>query len=402
MSRANALPQGYSDVREVSADPLASVYRATDATSGRPVMLEVLDLGGVSAQAREAFDHEMETLTRLSTHPNVVTLYEYLRSDVHPVLVLEPTRHSLADHVRREGCVPIKAAIELTVRIAGALATSHRAGLLHRDVRPDTVAITDAGEAVLCAFGLARLVAAARVTITDHGLASSHVAPESLHGAVGSEAADVYGLASTAYQTITGHSPFRTGADEPVGIVLRRILQEPVAPLVGPGVPSGLSDVLVSGMAKHPAARPGVEDLARQLQDIERSQGWAPTPFLVFDSPLLRAPPARPDPDIHKNSITDATLVPPLPGGGSPEPEETPPTSAIAHHGEETTHDAPSGDPGRLRCANGHSVERSERVQRFCRYCGEPLLATCPHGHAIPPGARFCGLCGTPVRDQLE
>lgn len=139
-------------------------------------------------------------------------------------------------------------------------------------------------------------------------------------------------------------------------------------------------------MAKDPNARPhSAESVAHELQAIQRAGGWDITPILVFGPPITAEPgtaaAARPRTPV---GLDDTTLT-----GGGEAPAEP--------RGSSTERVEASLAAAILQCGSGHVIERSHRPQRFCRYCGEPLLARCSNGHAVEAEDRFCGDCGVPV-----
>ena len=280
---------GYTAVTEIGSGAFAAVYRATEVATGRPVALKLLKVSAVESRVMEAFDREVRSLGAVSSHPNIVTLYRTLTTaDDRPVLVLELCRESTADRVRRSGPLDPREAVAIGIKIAGALETAHRAGLLHRDMKPQNVLITDYGKPVLADFGLAALQASAQSTESLFGFTTLHAAPEVLEGQRLSPATDVYGLASTLYQLISGKAPFSAFDGEAPAAVILRILRDPAVPLRIENVPLGLSDLLTDALAKHPEDRPqSATSFADALRGVQKACGWAPTAYAVWgDAPL--------------------------------------------------------------------------------------------------------------------
>ena len=174
---------GYAEVTEIGSGAFASVYRAIELATQRPVALKVLKVSARHPHVMEAFDREVKALGALSSHPNIVTLYRSLTTpDGRPVLVLELCRESVAARVRREGPIPPEEAVAIGIKIAGALETAHRGGLLHRDMKPQNILITEYHEPALADFGVAALQASAQSVEGVFGFTTLHAPPEVLEG----------------------------------------------------------------------------------------------------------------------------------------------------------------------------------------------------------------------------
>lgn len=284
---------GYTDLEEIGGGAYATVFRAVETETGRPVALKVMKFDTVHADLLETFNREIQALAAISGHPNIVTLYRPCETpDGRPVLVLELCRESLGKQLRDAGP---RAAVEVTrtgVKIAGALETAHRNGFLHRDMKPQNLLITYFGEPALADFGVAALQASAQSTAGLFGLTTLHAAPEMLEGHHLSPATDVYGLASTMYQLIAGRAPFEPFDHEAPASVILRILCDPVPPLRADDVPLRLADLLETALAKEPEGRPrSAADFARALQEVEAKEGWAVTSFTAWgeDGPRSEA-----------------------------------------------------------------------------------------------------------------
>jgi serine/threonine protein kinase len=330
---------GFEDVSEIGRGAFSTVYRAVETETRRHVALKLIRAGGLP-HVLESFDRELQALAVVSGHPNIVTLYRVTSAaDGRPVLVLELCRGSYAERVRVLGPLPPREVVSIGVKIAGALETAHRSGLLHRDMKPQNLLETQFGEPALADFGVAALRAAAPSTEGLLGFASLHAPPEVLEGRPTSPATDVYGLASTMYQLLTGRAPFTTFEGETPASVILRILRDPAAPLLAPGVPLALSDALVTALAKVPADRPhGAGAFAEELRAIEASCGWPPTHYAVWGqrppaaavppSDPVRSPPVGPSestsppgPARSTRSVDTAAAGGPVPAAGAPPPE---------------------------------------------------------------------------------
>ncbi len=278
---------GFVDVTHIGGGRFSSVYRAREVDTDRTVALKLLTVHEVSAHALDSFRRETMALGPLSSHPNIVTLYRtFATPQGMPVLVLELCRGSVADRVRAEGPLAPSRSVSVAIKIAGALETAHRAGVLHRDVKPQNILVTEYDEPALADFGLARLQSSTETTAAIFAFTTRHAAPELLEGSGASAATDVYELASSLYQLMSGRAAFRSYDGEAPASVILRILRDPVEPLMRDGVPMTLSDLLVQAMAKDPSERPtSMKAFAEALCAIESQQGWPRTAYAVLGHP---------------------------------------------------------------------------------------------------------------------
>jgi serine/threonine protein kinase len=305
---------GYGSVVAIASGAFATVYRAVELGTSRPVALKLLRLGDASQSALDPLNEHLDTLTLLSKHPNVLTLYRtFFTPEDLPVLVTELCRESLAQRLARNGPLPAATVVPLAVKVAGALETAHKAGLVHGDVKPENILISAVGEPLLGDFGLASLQAAAAPTEHLAGEMTLHTPPEAFEGGPLTPAADVYGLASSIYQLLLGRGPVVTfPGEEPAAVILRVLRDTAPRPPLG-SMPIALADLLEAALSKTPADRPPTAaSFAESLRSIEEASGWPPTPYVVWEITELSG--ARP--------LRTATIDGGLNGGGEPELDE--------------------------------------------------------------------------------
>jgi hypothetical protein len=283
---------GYANLTEIGGGAFATVYRATESETGRNVALKVLKLETIQPHLVETFGQEIQALGKVSDHPNIVTLYRPVSTpDGRPALVLELCRESLAQRIRRDGPLDARQTVRVGIKIAGALETAHRNGFLHRDMKPQNILVTQFDEPALADFGVAALQASAQATAGVLGFTTVHAAPEILEGHELSPATDIYGLASSLYQLLTGLAPFAAFENEAPAAVILRILRDPVRPVRSNSVPLELSDLLEAALAKDPENRPPTAArFAEALRSIEETCAWPQTSYVAWG-----AEPARRD-----------------------------------------------------------------------------------------------------------
>ncbi|MDQ1674930.1 MAG: eukaryotic-like serine/threonine-protein kinase [Actinomycetota bacterium] len=270
---------------------MGAVWRARDEVLGREVAVkEVLLPPTVSDAARDGLIERTRREARLAArlnHPNVVTVFDVVDDDHWPWLVMElvPSR-SLTEIVESEGPLPPARVAAVGLQLLGALDAAHRAGVLHRDVKPGNVLITPEGRVVLGDFGIARLEGDPGLTGTGLVMGSpAYMAPERARGHPVGPASDLWSLGATLYTAVEGRAPFSRDGALPT---LTAVVTDDPDPfrLAGP-----LAPVLSRVLDRDPTRRPGSAELRAALQ------------------PLATAPPPS----------TRATAAPPAPATTTPE-----------------------------------------------------------------------------------
>jgi serine/threonine protein kinase len=340
--RTHELFPGFTDIVEIGIGSLATVYRAREVGTNRLVALKLLNVRDASPRSIESFERESIALGALSSHPNIVTLYRTFRiPDGRPVLVLELCTGVVADRLRGGAGLPVTDAVSIGIKIAGALETAHRGGILHRDVKPQNILVTEFGEPALADFGVAMLQSATQTTAGLFDFTTLHAAPELLEGGGTSAATDVYELASTLYQLIAGQSAFRAYEGESPASVILRILRDPVRPLSGMDVPVTLSDLLIRAMSKKMDERPPTAaEFAAELADVEIAQGWNRTQFLIRDVRTGLAPAVTRMPDAVPRGVPST-----LASSAPMRPDAIDELHALLHVEPESASDEPASEP---------------------------------------------------------
>ena len=248
---------------------MATVRDATDLRLGRQVAVKVLraDLAR-QPRARRRFETEAQAAARLA-HPNVVTVFDTGEDDGVPFIVMErlPGR-TFADELAA-GTPALDRIHQVAREILAALTVAHAAGIIHRDIKPGNVLLTEDGRAKVSDFGIAKTVDDLDQTQTTELLATpAYLAPERLAGEPASPRSDLYSVGVLLYEAVGGHRPFE--GDTPLA-VMRAIDGGHAEPLrtLRPDVPVELAAVVERAMARDPAARFGsAAEMAAALEPV--------------------------------------------------------------------------------------------------------------------------------------
>lgn len=269
-----------SSAEKIGEGGFGVVYKARQESFNRTVAVKVLTNVDLNAAAEQRFARELRAIGSLSGHPNIVLVYSHGTTEAgSPYLVMEfCEKGSYGDTLRRGRRFSWEEALDVVTAIAGALDVSHRAGIVHRDVKPDNILIDGYGVAKLADFGIAR--AADVTSMTAQGTfvgSAAYIAPEIVLGGEPSPASDIYALAATMHALISGESPFARDTDTTIYPMLHRITNDPPPRLAGHDVPAAVADVVVRAMSKNPADRPPSSSaFAEELRSAARQAGSVP------------------------------------------------------------------------------------------------------------------------------
>ena len=235
---------------------MGEVWAARDLLLDRAVAVKVL--GGAFAgdgRAAERLRREARAAGRLE-HPAIARVLDLGEDGGRPYLVMELLEgESLAERIARAGPMGPAEAARVVAAVAGALEAAHRAGVVHRDVKPGNVFLTSDGGVKVLDFGIASAAGDTALTTGDLLGTAAYLAPERALGHQATAAADVYALGVVLYELLAGRRPFEAGSD--IEQAMAHINADPVPlAMVAPSVPPPLAAACQQAMAKDPAARP--------------------------------------------------------------------------------------------------------------------------------------------------
>ena len=248
---------GLAEPQEIGRGGFGVVYRCAQHSLDRTVAVKVLTADLDDANL-ERFMREQRAMGRLSGHPNIVNILQIgATPSGRPFIVMQYHPHSSLDAlIRKRGPLDWSRALRLGVKVAGALETAHRAGILHRDVKPANILLTEYGDPQLTDFGIARIAGGFETRAGFIAGTPAFTSPEVLSGAPATVASDLYGLGATLFCALTGHAAFERQKGESVVAQFLRISSEPVPDLGTLDIPEALSRALERAMARDAADRP--------------------------------------------------------------------------------------------------------------------------------------------------
>ncbi len=265
---------------------MARVYRARDELLGREVALKVLSERLSSDRSFvERFRREAQNAAGLN-HPNIVALYDYGDEDNRYFIVMELIEgRSLSEVLDDDGALMPERAAEIARDTANGLGRAHEAGIVHRDIKPHNIMITNNGQTKVTDFGIARALGGdAEATMTQTGMVigtAAYLSPEQAQGNPVDARSDVYSLGCVLHEALTGDAPF--SGDTPLSIAYKHVRETPERPsAVNSDVPEALDAIVMKAMSKNPDNRyANANEMAEDLDRFLAGQRVNATPFLA-------------------------------------------------------------------------------------------------------------------------
>lgn len=313
----------YRIERKLGEGGMGAVYMGTDLMLEREVAIKALraDLAS-QPPVVERFRSEAVTLAKLN-HPNIATLYSFFRQGDEFFMVLEYVRGvTLHQLITEQGALPPGQALGFFRQVLDGIQHAHAAGIIHRDIKPGNVMLTESGTLKVLDFGIARILGAARTTKAGHLVGTvEYMSPEQVRGQAVDARSDIYALGILLYEMLTGRVPFN--AESEFELMKAQIEEPPPPPReLNAAIPPEVEAALLRALAKDPAAR---FQTVNEFRDGVFSSAAAPTTMLTPTAALNETPTG-----IVSNSYATSELSDPsartLPNLGLP-PAAAPPST---------------------------------------------------------------------------
>lgn len=262
----------YELIEKIGEGGMAIVYKARCRLLNRYVAIKILRPEFTKdEQFIENFKRESQAAAAL-THPNIVSVYDVGKEgNIHFIVMELVEGKTLSQYIEEKGRLDYKEAISITRQVASALSLAHKNQIVHRDIKPHNILITNTGVAKLADFGIAKAVSASTIIGGNHKVMGSvhYFSPEQARGAYVDERSDIYSLGIVLYEMLTGKVPF--DGDNPITIALMHI-NEPMPSVTAqvPGIPPQLEKIIMKATEKYQSNRYRTADeMIEDLDNIE-------------------------------------------------------------------------------------------------------------------------------------
>jgi eukaryotic-like serine/threonine-protein kinase len=276
---------GYTYIRPLGSGGFATVFQYEQDMPRRVVAVKVLKSDAINASVLQTFNAEADVMARLSAHSSIVTIYQAsIAADGRPYFVMEFCPDTMSARYKKAP-LGVDEVLDAGVRVAGALETAHRTGVLHRDIKPSNILINSLRNPALADFGIAAAIPDGhdddeRVFAMSVPWSSPEVIQEKVTGSVPSE---IWSLGATLYTLLAGRSPFDLPEREKNTreLVSARIVKAHYVPINRPDVPPALEGVLAKSMHKDPSQRQ--ESMFAFAEELRWVQGQLGLPMTTLE-----------------------------------------------------------------------------------------------------------------------
>ncbi|GFN36358.1 Stk1 family PASTA domain-containing Ser/Thr kinase [Tepidimicrobium xylanilyticum] len=282
----------YEIIEKIGGGGMALVYKAKCRLLNRYVAIKILrDEFNNDEEFIKKFKRESQAAASLS-HPNIVNIYDVGvdkkdGQEIHYIVMEYIKGKTLKEIIREKGKFTVDETIDYSIQIAEALEHAHENHIVHRDIKPHNIMVTEDGRVKVTDFGIARAASASTVTNTSNVIGSVHYfSPEQARGGYTDEKSDIYSLGIVMYEMITGRVPFE--GDSPITVALKHIQEEIIPPReIDNSIPLGLENIIMHCVKKSQSDRYAtVSDLLSDLKKTKLSGGKLP----MEDTNFIEAP----------------------------------------------------------------------------------------------------------------
>ena len=261
----------YEIIKKIGNGGMATVYKAHDKILKRNVAVKILrDEFTTDEEFIKRFEGEAQSAARL-THANIVSIYDVGVEGNLYYIVMELIQGKTLKEIilEEEGPLPWKWSINVAIQIASALEMAHRNNIVHRDIKPHNIIITEDGVAKVTDFGIAKAVSNSTITAFGTTIGSVHYfSPEHARGGFTDAKSDIYSLGVVMYEMLTGRVPF--DADTPVSVALKHMQEDPEEPIeINPDIPTSINQIIMKALQKESSMR--YQSATEMLVDLRKA-----------------------------------------------------------------------------------------------------------------------------------
>ncbi|MCI8383897.1 MAG: Stk1 family PASTA domain-containing Ser/Thr kinase [Clostridia bacterium] len=261
----------YEMIEKIGNGGMSTVYKAIDKVLKRNVAVKILrDEFTTDEEFIKRFEAEAQSAARLAD-ANIVSIYDVGVDGNLYYIVMELIQGKTLKEiiVKERGPLPWKWSVNVAIQIASALEMAHKNNIVHRDIKPHNIIITEDGIAKVTDFGIAKAVSNSTITAFGTTIGSVHYfSPEHARGGFTDAKSDLYSLGVVMYEMVTGKVPF--DADTPVSVALKHMQEEPEEPIeINPNVPTAINKIIMKALQKDMTLR--YQSATEMLRDLKRS-----------------------------------------------------------------------------------------------------------------------------------
>ncbi len=269
--KGRLLGNRYEIIEKIGSGGMATVYKAKCHVLNRYVAIKILrDEFTTDEEFIKRFEVEAQSAASI-THPNIVSVYDVGADGNLYYIVMELIKGKTLKEIiiEEKGPLPWKWSVNIAGQIASALETAHKNHIIHRDIKPHNIIITEEGVAKVTDFGIAKAVSNSTITAFGTTIGSVHYfSPEHARGGYTDEKSDLYSLGVVMYEMLTGKVPF--DADTAVSVALKHMQEEPTPPIeVNSKIPSAVNDIIMKALRKDTNLR--YQNATAMLMDLRRA-----------------------------------------------------------------------------------------------------------------------------------
>ena len=307
------LDNRYKILEEVGTGGMAVVYKAQDILLDRIVAVKILLAKyGDDHDFVVRFRQEAQAAAKLS-HPNIVNIYDVGYDENVHYIVMEYVRgETLKEYIEKHGHLPINTSIQITFDIGEAQENAHKNGIVHCDIKPHNILVTETGRIKVADFGIARAINSSATNKDDHAVLGSvhYFSPEQASGGPVDERTDIYSLGVVMYEMMTGVVPFE--GETAISVALQHVQDDiPLPTKYNRRIPRLVEQCILKAMAKNPDDR--FQSIAEMMSELRLSQGFVNTnkgamPIIKNNFATQKIPPLKSPEEEQKKNIFSRML----------------------------------------------------------------------------------------------